>query len=459
MKMDIINSDPRGETKAGQVAHKIEKPKSTTHTHILPDGSLVTKTKRRKSFPDGSLFTKTRTETFSATAVTDAPTTHVIKTKTRRINSGGGLSFTTTTKEEMLENPPITHTKVLPDGSRIIKTKTVTAGPVTTTTIVHLTTAVSSGQKQLEEEHRDAMLELGSISDDEAPPAPPHYNDALYDYDEEERTKKLQPAILPEEIEDEEPIPPEMSEEPIENENKITKGPYRKIWPKRAVAPMPEFTDPNEVTQDERESIADESTQSSGYGEEGLAVATPVDEEEGGPIYEATEYTPEVKTPLYKQGRYIFWTVVALLVISVVVATTAVFATKEAVEEDQTPPQVSEREALGIQSYIQANVLQRNANWDGIAKDDPRHMALEWLLHGDKMQLESLDERLSQRTFLPWWHFPLILEDGHSVAIIQHQVIQGKNILLFHARCHMRLGRRRKAQCGYQSCLSVIGTE
>ena len=40
------------------------------------------------------------------------------------MNNTGGLSFTTTTKEKMMhENKPITHTKVLPDGSRIIKKK------------------------------------------------------------------------------------------------------------------------------------------------------------------------------------------------------------------------------------------------------------------------------------------------------------------------------------------------
>ena len=55
------------------------------------------------------------------------------------------------------------------------------------------------------------------------------------------------------------------------------------------------------------ESVSDE--------EEGLAVARPIDSEEGGPIYDAEEYTPIDKVPFYKQRRYILWTVIALLII------------------------------------------------------------------------------------------------------------------------------------------------
>ena len=78
-------------------------------------------------------------------------------------------------------------------------------------------------------------------------------------------------------------------------------------------------------------------------------------------------------------------------------AVSVVFATKEVAEEDKTLPPISERESSGIKSYIQLNVLQRNATWDHMAKDDPRQLALDWILHKDKMQLERLDERLSQR--------------------------------------------------------------
>ena len=95
---------------------KEDKPNSTfTTSVVLPDGSTKRITKRRKSLPDGSVFTKTRTEKFipevsSTSPDTDAPTTHIINTHTQRINSGGGVSFSVSTKEEIHETKPITHT-------------------------------------------------------------------------------------------------------------------------------------------------------------------------------------------------------------------------------------------------------------------------------------------------------------------------------------------------------------
>lgn len=85
---------------------------------------------------------------------------------------------------------------------------------------------------------------------------------------------------------------------------------------------------------------------------------------------------------------------------SVVVAVSVVFTAKEVGVDEQTLPQVSERETLGIESYIQANVVQRNATWNAMAPNDPRKLALDWILHADKMELESLDEKLSQRYIL-----------------------------------------------------------
>ena len=83
---------------------------------------------------------------------------------------------------------------------------------------------------------------------------------------------------------------------------------------------------------------------------------------------------------------------------SAVVAVTVVYATKEVVEEDETTAQVSD--PFGIKPYIQANVLQRNTTWHQMAKDDPRQLAVDWILHTDKMQLVTLGERLSQRYIL-----------------------------------------------------------
>jgi len=153
--MNNISDDSQGAPDAAQLTHQKDKPKSSTHTHthVLPDGTRIIKTKRKQSLADGSMLIKTRTENFAAAPSSkNEPsdghvTTHIIKTRTHRINSGSGLSYTATTKEEMQEYPPVTFTKVLPDGSHIIQTKKVTASPVKTTTTVRLTNIPASSQQ------------------------------------------------------------------------------------------------------------------------------------------------------------------------------------------------------------------------------------------------------------------------------------------------------------------------
>ena len=82
-------------------------------------------------------------------------------------------------------------------------------------------------------------------------------------------------------------------------------------------------------------------------------------------------------------------------------AVSVVFATKEVSQEGPTPPSAYEqREALGIASYLETNVLQRNETWSGLGETDPRQIALNWIVHKDKMQLETLDQRLAQRFIL-----------------------------------------------------------
>ncbi|KAL7543754.1 hypothetical protein ACHAXR_013446 [Thalassiosira sp. AJA248-18] len=466
--MNNISDDSQGAPDAAQLTHQKGKPKSWTHTHVLPDGTRIIKTKRKQSLADGSLLTKTRTEKFAAAPSSkNAPsdghvTTHIVKTRTHRINSGSGLSYTATTKEEMQEYPPVTFTKVLPDGSHIIQTKKVTASPVTTTTTVHLTNIPASSQHghtevalSNESQLHDDMGKLHVFEDDDAPiPI-----GALCEYSEEEMHRKLQiekkqekgvgklyvpeddEAPVPigtlcdysednkkhrklqiEEKQEKEPTSQENREESGNNENEGTRFPWRKFRRPKAVARIPVDTELDE--NNERRPNADETAQILGFDEERLAVARPVDSSEDEPVYPATKYTPEVKTPFYKQRRYIVWTIVALLDLilllfchvstsilnplshdkpfqSVVVAVTVVFATKEAVDDNPTPPLIiSEREAA-IKPYILSHVLQRNATWDSMAKDkDPRHLALNWILHQDKMQLERLDEKLSQRYIL-----------------------------------------------------------
>lgn len=82
------------------------------------------------------------------------------------------------------------------------------------------------------------------------------------------------------------------------------------------------------------------------------------------------------------------------------VALCVVYATKTVVEEPTPTPIVDEREESGIQQYIEANVLERNATWDTMKESDPRRLALNWILYTDNMQLTTLDDSLSQRYIL-----------------------------------------------------------
>ena len=202
--MNMSDDHNEMETEAARTAHKQGKPTSMTQTNDLPDGTRIITTKSRKGLVDGSLMTKTRTETFAAPGVLRGATTHVIKTRTKRINSGDGISYTTTTKKEMEDNPPITSTRVLPDGSRVIKTKTVTSGPVTTTTTVHLkntpvtqqsAAVLDKSRNVTEQSKRFAMIPEIDFEDNE--PMPLQYIGALHENDDEEAQGKLQMQETP----------------------------------------------------------------------------------------------------------------------------------------------------------------------------------------------------------------------------------------------------------------------
>lgn len=52
-------------------------------------------------------------------------------------------------------------------------------------------------------------------------------------------------------------------------------------------------------------------------------------------------------------------------------------------------------------------MVQRNATWDAMAPNDPRKLALDWIMHADEMELESLDKRLSQRYILALFAFSM----------------------------------------------------
>mmetsp|Transcript_12391 Transcript_12391/g.26946 ORF Transcript_12391/g.26946 Transcript_12391/m.26946 type:complete len:675 (-) Transcript_12391:1237-3261(-) len=159
------------------------------------------------------------------------------------------------------------------------------------------------------------------------------------------------------------------------------------------------------------------------FNEDGLAVAMAVDAgDEDEYIYAAIEYDPDSKPPLHKNRRFRVYTCIALIVVVAVVGVVVVYVTKSAKgtqindqfiaatpEPTRSPTKspVTDREQAGIIEQIEAGVLQRGANFSVIERDDPRFLALDWILHYDQMQLESDDVNLYQRYVLALLAFNL----------------------------------------------------
>lgn len=170
----------------------------------------------------------------------------------------------------------------------------------------------------------------------------------------------------------------------------------------------------------------DEEQQQNGHDnnmEEGLAVAMAVDTAaEDDYIYAAIEYDPDSKPPLHKNRRFRVYTCLAFVLIVAAVAVTVVYVTQGAKGSmtkytdinintlptlQPTPSPITDREASGIIEQIEAGVLQRGAVFADMTLDDPRRMALEWILHYDELQLESDSVNLYQRYILALLAFSL----------------------------------------------------
>lgn len=65
------------------------------------------------------------------------------------------------------------------------------------------------------------------------------------------------------------------------------------------------------------------------------------------------------------------------------------------------------RDVLEIKEQIENTVLQPNASFDGMDENDPRVLALDWILYKDQKQLEFDDNNLSQRYTLALMAFSL----------------------------------------------------
>jgi hypothetical protein len=87
------------------------------------------------------------------------------------------------------------------------------------------------------------------------------------------------------------------------------------------------------------------------------------------------------------------YTAFSLLVVLVVVAVAVYYSTLPFVvccSETQTPTMqpTTYREKL-IQDMIEERVLDYNIQIRDLEQNDPRYLALDWILHGDRLQLNA----------------------------------------------------------------------
>lgn len=167
----------------------------------------------------------------------------------------------------------------------------------------------------------------------------------------------------------------------------------------------------------------EEGQQNNGFTEDGLAVAMAVDAgAEDDFVYAAIEYDPDAKPPLHRNRRFRVYSCLAVVLVTAAVAVSVIYVTKGAKGVDTqftdinintlptfepTPSPLTNREQSGIIEQLEAGVLQRGAIFANMTIDDPRKMALEWILHYDQMQLNSDDVNLYQRYVLALLAFSL----------------------------------------------------
>lgn len=146
-------------------------------------------------------------------------------------------------------------------------------------------------------------------------------------------------------------------------------------------------------------------TQYGAYGggyDEGLAVAVAVDEEEDDAfIPAAIEYDPDAKPPIYKNRRFRLYSLLSCIVVTVVAVAVSVAVTSNKPNNDPTPAPTSYRETLGIQEQLVAVVGEEKLS----EVVSPHHLAADWIMNVDPMQLAPESPYLIQRYLLAVFYY------------------------------------------------------
>jgi len=138
-----------------------------------------------------------------------------------------------------------------------------------------------------------------------------------------------------------------------------------------------------------------------GYGEDGLAIAVAVEEdEEDAFIPAAVEYEPDAKPPMYKNRRFRLYVCAGVFLFAVAVAATVVGVLQGKKEKAPTLAPTTIRESLGIQEQLIAVVGVEKL----LDKTTSEWRAANWLINEDPLQLSPEADNLIQRYLLAFFH-------------------------------------------------------
>jgi hypothetical protein len=437
-----------------------EKKNQHLHTEILHDGTIIKRYKKKGTLSDGSLIIKSVEKTTPPTNDLNSdslPTDHAIKkirTITQQIYPDGISHVTTTIEEVITTNFKASRlinqvereecTSDLSDGSKLIsskETKVLSGGNYlsTITTTVHVSGVESLKREEVKQpqhktaigthehverhpnigletfdgdrdhgpipveclqdakDHKvksDLMAKTGieAVEGDTNVPIPPHF---IFDSREVKLTAKearypqdinrdndlgaqldsggtLQPRLL--ETFSQEPAPLPFGEDAImQKEKGLTRvGPDTEpSSPGMCNAGLPPRHRANNRC---------------------LVVATRVDSSVDEPIYLAVDYDPRNKLSFIQKSRCQVYLAVSLLLLVIIIVLVSVLTSKTGDSNDGG--------VLDINALIEETILKGDAKFDTMKINDPRLLALDWILNRDEMQHEPSDPNLGQRYIL-----------------------------------------------------------
>ncbi|KAL7473672.1 hypothetical protein ACHAXS_014161 [Conticribra weissflogii] len=431
----------------------------STNTVFLPDGTRITKIVRTSCLPDGTFVIKTKTETkrppLDSSSSECEPQEaksgcrHIVKTEIRRIRPDGSSS--TSTSRECFDSPSDLQTGSLleMDDDQAIHNHIPGANTSSNQREIgddhndetnvdmhenldnrkqHTDETKSQGVESIssycwsfddgfdEERGEPKNVNLETIPSDEGPPLPSEWDafqrkvegesESISDItrmsfsdksivlcDSSASKEKWKSALRKFEIDTNKLKPVDESE-------------FSSRWSKSSGSNM-QGNFEEKSTSNHGDGGSDKIKTTRSY-DSVLAFARKIEAGEGEnkDIYPAFKYYPRTRLPFYQACSVRILSIITLMLIAVCASLVVVLSIKLSrgepvvvISESDTPtvPPTSLRDISGVRELIEANVLRRNATFQELKYDDPRVLAMNWLLYGDPLQLDVFDDNLAQR--------------------------------------------------------------